>query len=271
MRRRAGVVLRGALRERFGIWPLYELRNKALGWPRALASARTERREVARLRATVHVPPALVTTVVPTYRRPESLLQALDSALSQDLEDHAIVVVDDGGGLPELPRDDRLVAVSVEHTGLLGLVRNVGIALSQSPYLAFLDDDNTWRPDHLRRAIAALEAGADVAYCAVERVHPDGTPLDVLSTHFDRRRLAEEAYVDANSLVVRRDRGVRFSRIPRTRATLPKEDWEFVWRLSRRRTTAHVPATTVRYVVNPASYYTSWTTVPRDPDTQAIR
>lgn len=264
---RVETAVRAWLRARFGIWALHELRNKTLGWPWALRSADLERREVARLRATVEVPGALVTTVVPTCRRPDLLLTAVRSALAQDLRDHVVVVVDDGAGLPELPDDDRLVAVSLSrNTGLAGLVRNVGIALACSPYIAFLDDDNEWRPDHLRHAVGALRAGADVVYTAVERVHPDGSVLDVLSVPFDRRLLSDSAYVDTNSLVVRAGRGVRFSRIPRTRATLPKEDWELVWRLSRHHRTVHLPVVTVRYTVNPDSYFTSWSEDPEASD-----
>ena len=37
----------------------------------------------------------LVTTVVPTYRRPESLARAVRSALDQTVSDHVVVVVDD--------------------------------------------------------------------------------------------------------------------------------------------------------------------------------
>lgn len=263
MRQRAVRAARAWLRRTFGIWPVFEARNKALGWPDALRATRTERAEVERLRGTVDVPRARVTTIIPTYRRPESLVRAVRSALAQDVPDHVVVVVDDGAGLPELPADDRLVAVSLSHnTARLGMVRNVGIGLARSPFLAFLDDDNEWHPHHLAVTLAALRGGADLVYTAVERVHPDGTPLDVLARPFDRRALAEESYVDANSIVVRNGPRVRFSRLPRSKATLPKEDWEFVWRLSRRGRTVHVPETTVRYVVNPESYFTTWDSTP---------
>ncbi len=49
-----------------------------------------------------------------------------------------------------------------------------------------------------------------------------------------------------------------FSRLPRVRSTLPKEDWEFVYRIAKRRPVEHVPVTTVRYLVNEDSYYTDW-------------
>jgi hypothetical protein len=61
------------------------------------------------------------------------------------------------------------------------------------------------------------------------------------------------SYVDSNALVLRRDRRVLFSRIPRQ-----KEDWALVLKLSRSRRVTHVPHATVRYLVNPDSHYTTW-------------
>ncbi len=252
-------MLRGILRDTFGTWPLFEARNKVLHWPSAIRARRTERSEVERLGATVVVPPALVATIIATYGRPESLVRAVRSALAQTETDQVVVVVDDGAGLPPLPDDDRLVAVSLSrNTGRAGVVRNVGIALSSSTYVAFLDDDNEWRPHHLATALNALHRGADFVYTGVERVHPDGTCLDVLSRPFDRRALATAPYVDTNSIVLRRGRGTRFSRLPRSRANVPGEDWELVWRLSRTLRVTHVPEATVIYLVNPHSYYTRW-------------
>ncbi len=93
----------------------------------------------------------------------------------------------------------------------------------------------------------------------MERRRADGTVLDVLTREFDRVTFRDGTpYVDANSLVVRRSPDVIFSRLPRTKSTLPKEDWEFVHRLAKRHVVEHVPQPTVRYLVNEASYYTAW-------------
>ena len=133
------------------------------------------------------------------------------------------------------------------------MVRNVGIRLTDSKVLSFLDDDNTWRPDHLRLSLAALAAGADLVYTDLHRVRADGTTFDVLSHPYDRRAMWLHSYVDSNALVLRRDRQVLFSRTPRQ-----KEDWALVLRLSRRWRVTHVPQATVRYLVNPNSHYTQW-------------
>ncbi|MFF5028761.1 glycosyltransferase family 2 protein [Streptomyces collinus] len=249
------------LKRAFGWLVLFELRNKVLLAPSALRLGRLESAEVRRLAAAADRPAALVATVIATHRRPEELRAAVRSALAQTVHDQVVVVVDDGAGLPELPSDPRLFAVSLaRNTGVAGVVRNVGIRLTRSRYVAFLDDDNLWEPDHLERALAVLESpqGPDGVYTALRRVLPDGTERDVLSVPFDRRRAARESFLDTNAFVARRTRALRFSRLRRTPEVMPREDWELVHRYSRGHSVRHVPHATVRYLVNPGSFYTTW-------------
>ncbi|GAA2150950.1 hypothetical protein GCM10009760_45810 [Kitasatospora kazusensis] len=251
-----------ALRDTFGFLRLMETRNKAvLGWT-AVGLRRREDAEVRRLAAALGPrPTALVATVIPTFRRPEGLRRAVAAALAQTVTDQVVIVVDDGAGLPELPDDPRLFAVSLErNTAVAGVVRNVGIRLTSSTFVAFLDDDNEWEPDHLAVALAALRApgGPDAVYTALRRIRPDGSELDVLSVPFDRRHAAEEGFLDTNAVVARRTRSLRFSRLRRPPQVVPREDWELVFRYSRSRTVAHLPVPTVRYLVNPESYWSTW-------------
>lgn len=256
------------LRRRYGWLPLYELRNKVLLGYTVPAVWRFENAEVRRLRN--RLPdgrPPLVTTVIPTYKRADSLAAAVESALAQTVTEHLVIVVDDGGGqVPPLPDDPRLVVVGLAHnTAVLGVVRNVGIRLAKSPFVAFLDDDNTWEPDHLATCLAALEARPnerayrlDAVYTALRRVTPDGREMDILSVPYDRKLARERAFLDANAFVARRSRALRFSRLRRDRGVLPREDWASLYRYARRHRIAHLPVPTVRYLVNPKTYYTVW-------------
>ncbi|MFJ9823592.1 glycosyltransferase family 2 protein [Streptomyces sp. NPDC101160] len=250
------------LKLRFGWLVLHELRNKVLLAPTAWRLRRFEDAETARLAKVLGRPPAAkVATVIATHRRPEALLRAVRSVLEQSVRDQVVLVVDDGAGLPELPDDPRLFAVSLaRNTAVAGVVRNVGIRLTSSAYVAFLDDDNLWEPDHLKEALAALEApgGPDAVYTALRRVRPDGTDMDVLSVPFDRRRAAHQAFLDTNAFVARRTPALHFSRLRRTPAVLPREDWELIRRYARTHRVAHLARPTVRYLVNPGSFYTSW-------------
>ncbi len=195
--------MRSYLRRRFGLWPLHELKNRVLLGPKTPALRRFEDGEVARLLSVLGgVQRAACATIVPTYRRPELLKVAVESALSQTMDDNIVMVVDDGGGLPALPDHPRLRAVSLSrNTAVLGLVRNVGIRLTDSDFIAFLDDDNQWKPNHLHTAITALRGHdseavgppPDAVYTAVERRMPDGVLLDTLSKPFDRAEFADQS------------------------------------------------------------------------------
>lgn len=263
MRRRTATeqAIRDRVRARFGLWPLYEARNRLMNLPHLVRWRVFEEREVRRLAASVDLPFATVAVVIPTFRRSAGVKRAVESVLAQTRTDFVVVVVDDGGGdIGEVPDDDRVRVVSLaRNTAVLGVVRNVGIRLTRSTYIAFLDDDNTWLPRHLESCVSALgHTAVPLVYSSVERVLPDGRRLDVLAREFDRRALADDSFVDASSIVVRRSVRPRFSRIRRTRKMLPQEDWEFVYRTSRRGGAAHVDDVTVSYLVNPSSYYTDW-------------
>jgi len=259
------------IRATIGLWPVLEMRNRIILGLHLPKFIRFENEEVARLRLRLGtVPKARIACVIPTYKRPEGLIAAVSSILAQEHQDFVIIIVDDGGGLPDLPADPRLFAVSLSRNcGIAGLVRNVGIRLSSSEFIAFLDDDNVWMPRHLAIAVEALENGADLIYTALQRRKPDGSVLDVLSVPFDRRRLSDGvSFVDTNAIVLRRTVNSLFSRMPRPRTMFPREDWEFVWRLSAHARVEHIPVATVNYLVNPESFFTSWTDVERNESTK---
>jgi hypothetical protein len=87
----------------------------------------------------------------------------------------------------------------------------------------------------------------------------DGSEFDVISHSFDRRKLADgDNYIDANSIAVRRQADTLFSRLPRTKLTYPKEDWEFAYRYTRTAKVTHIDIPTVEYLINFDSYYTKW-------------
>jgi glycosyltransferase involved in cell wall biosynthesis len=251
------------VRSRLGWARVLEGRNKVVLAHTALPLRRFENREVRRLAALQPEgpPTALIAVVIPTFRRPLGLQRAVASVLGQTISDLVAIVVDDDGGLPPLPPDPRLTAVSLSRNiAVAGVVRNVGIRLTQSEYVAFLDDDNTWRSDHLEVALGRLRpqvgTGPDAVYTAVRRLDPAGRQRDVLSVPFNRRIAADQCFLDTNAFVGRRSRSLLFSRLRRNAHIMPREDWELIFRYSRRRRVEHVPEPTVDYLVNPDSYWT---------------
>lgn len=252
------------LRERVGWLPLYEYRLRATRPHRAIANWVSERANVRRLgkRHEGFSPAPTFSVVLPTYRRPEMLRRAVDSVLSQSFADFELIVVDDGGGgLPDLPTDSRLKVVSLRrNNGYVGVALNVGIALSSGSHLAFLNDDNWWLPLHLETCLSGLQAGADLVYTAILRVDESGVEVDQLGRDFDRELLRNTAYIDINSVAIKRGHRVHFRRTPCNvkAGYLPPEDWEFVWRMSRKRKALFIPRVTVKYLIHQGSYFSTW-------------
>ena len=253
-----------ALNRLIGWQVIFEWRNRTMKWPSVLRMRGFEGREVRRLRSEAPQQSARVAVVIPTYKRPEGLSAAVRSVLAQTWTDFVLIVVDDGGGGLEdakLPADPRLRTVSLsQNSHVLGLVRNVGMRLTTSRYVAFLDDDNTWEPEHLALTVKTLMDSPRLSgvYTALRRVLPDGSDLDVLSVPFDRKRASWDSFLDCNAFVAVRSRALTFSRMPRPIGLLPREDWEMMYRFTRRHRITHLPSPTVRYLVNPSSFYTQW-------------
>lgn len=115
----------------------------------------------------------LVSVVVPTYNRAETLPRAIDSALAQTVDDLEIVVVDDGSTdrtqeILEGYGTDRLRTITHETNRGANIARNTGIEHAEGEYVAFLDSDDEWRPTKLERQLELLEGRSNewvAAYC----------------------------------------------------------------------------------------------------------
>ncbi|MEM9170614.1 MAG: glycosyltransferase family 2 protein, partial [Pseudomonadota bacterium] len=105
----------------------------------------------------------LVSAVITAYDRPDFLREAIASARAQTYPRMEIIVVDDCS-----PTDLSAVVASfpdgavryerLEKNSGANVARNRGVALARGEFVAFLDDDDIWRPDKTDRQIAAIGA-----------------------------------------------------------------------------------------------------------------
>lgn len=123
--------------------------------------------------------------VIPLYNKRPHIERALQSVLAQTEPPDEIFVVDDAstdGGLDEVVRhrDARLKILRRSEPGPGGYAaRNMAILRAQSDWIAFLDADDAWTPDHLanlRSAIAQAQEPLGVAgvFAGYANVWPDG-------------------------------------------------------------------------------------------------
>ncbi|HEX4337003.1 MAG TPA: glycosyltransferase family 2 protein [Polyangiaceae bacterium] len=109
-----------------------------------------------------------VTVIVPTFRRPQQLVDALVSALAQEGASLEVRVIDDSpeGSAREVVEsigDPRVTYMkrAVPSLGRPAIVRNEAWPLAQGRYVHFLDDDDVLVPGAYAAHLAALESNPD--------------------------------------------------------------------------------------------------------------
>lgn len=159
-----------------------------------------------------------VTAIIPTRDRPEMLRRAVLSVLGQryDGEVECLVIFDrQEPARPNVvvPGDRALnIGRNVRTPGLAG-TRNSGALIATGEFLAFLDDDDEWHPDKLRRQMEALrrEPGASMATCGIVLASGGKTHTRVpreTSVTLDDLTTSRRAEVHSSTLLMRRDRFV---------------------------------------------------------------
>lgn len=121
--------------------------------------------------------PPMVSVIVPTYNRPERLRETLTSILNQIFQDFEIIVVNDGivdvaQVVAALNHDGRITYIKHDRNRGLAAARNTGLRAAKGKYIAYLDDDDRYLPDHIQTLVTCLEQNAcKVAYTDAWRVH----------------------------------------------------------------------------------------------------
>jgi len=104
----------------------------------------------------------LVSIIVPTYNRSHLIGEAIQSVIDQSYENWELIIVDDGSTDDTRKRveefkDDRIRYYFIEHSGIIGNVRNVGLRYVRGDYIAFLDSDDIWLPNKLDYQLSLLK------------------------------------------------------------------------------------------------------------------
>lgn len=108
-----------------------------------------------------------VAVVVPLHDKAAFVLGAVESVLAQTLDDFELIVVDDGstdGGALALSTisDPRLTVITQPNAGV-SAARNAGVRRTRAPWIAFLDADDGWSPEHLATLLEAAGSARAVA------------------------------------------------------------------------------------------------------------
>jgi glycosyltransferase involved in cell wall biosynthesis len=198
----------------------------------------------------------LVSVVTPTWQRRGVLLErCIPSVAAQTYAPLEHLIVSDG---PDPFLAGRMLQIMADHPHLRYLelpehnpvadwgvaARLGGLEAAKGEIVAYLDDDNAYRPDHLRLLVEALEGGVDFAYSRMER-HWGGGAVDEVGVappqygRIDTSLIAHRAGLTATAGTWSNHPGMEDPHAP---------DWDLVSRwVAAGATWAHVPVVTVDY------------------------
>jgi len=121
-----------------------------------------------------------VSIITATYNGARFLPRFVDALRAQSMGEWECIFVDDGSTDETLTilsgvatRDARFRIVAAAHTGSPARGRNMGIARTQAPLIAFCDQDDYWFPDKLALQLAAFAWRPDAVLCHTGRLFAD--------------------------------------------------------------------------------------------------
>lgn len=229
-----------------------------------------------------------VSVVISTYDRPKRLSAALDSVCAQTFSDFEVIVVDDCSPDKESihrlleewhsrfeMRGVELIGMRLgENSGYQCMPKNRGVEMARGDYIAYLDDDNTWRPDHLAVCVESIESdfSTDMVYTRecyryedealrkslAEKLgrdpYPDG---DGIGVPWNPQLLSDHNYIDTSCILHSKGafwRLVRDSGYGWDETLRRFGDWNFVWRWAVFGNNAKlIDKVTVDYVIHAGS------------------
>jgi glycosyltransferase involved in cell wall biosynthesis len=196
-----------------------------------------------------------LTAVIPTYNRPELLQRAVASAVRQNRVALEVIVVDDGSTRPVTPAElpDGVIVARTGGSGGVASARNLGVERARAPWIAFLDDDDWWAPDHAHRLQSVADrTNAGFAYSATWDVdlansqavmRPAPCPTGLVS-----QLLRENAIGTPSCVMIDRALYRRLGGFDRRLSVVA--DWDLWLRLAQTATGAVSRAPTVAYAAH---------------------
>lgn len=120
----------------------------------------------------------LISVIMPVYQAQRTVIEAIESVISQSIANWELLVVVDGDHSSPDYRylsgvkftDKRISILNIGNKSGVAKTRNFGIEHSRGRYIAFLDSDDIWDSNKLEIQVAAMKsAGARISCTAFKK------------------------------------------------------------------------------------------------------
>lgn len=201
----------------------------------------------------------LISIIIPTYNAGEFIGRALESVYNQTYKNIEVIVIDDGSEddtdliLEDYMLNDNFTYIKKWHSGLAAVARNEGLEAAVGSYVAFLDADDYWAPDKLKKQIELFKNEE------IGLVYSNGHIMDTKKLYsklakphkgnvFDK--LISKNFIATSSVIIRREVldeiGV-FSEDPNFRVG---EDYDLWLRIAQKYKVGYAPEDLFAYRLN---------------------
>jgi glycosyltransferase involved in cell wall biosynthesis len=188
-----------------------------------------------------------VSVITPVYNGARFLSEAIESVLSQTLEDWELIVVDDGSidetpALLERVTDSRVIKIRQENQGAAA-ARNAALDVAAGEFIGLLDADDLYLPNALGDMVGYLEGNPalDVVYSDGLMCGADKRPIMQLtnvrpglySGWILERLVLSPSIITVPVCTLTRRAAIRREGIRFDGRLAPSEDWDFWVHLAR--------------------------------------
>lgn len=170
----------------------------------------------------------IISIVMPARNAEKTIRQAVQSVLDQTYTRWELIVIDGGSedstvkivqemkdaGASDPERKSRIRILKSDGKGVAA-ARNCGIRAAQGKWIAFLDSDDLWHPDKLRRQmrLAARKKDAAILYTGSAFILEDGRRLSWqmrVPPSVTFRQLLKQNVISCSSVMIRRELALRY-------------------------------------------------------------
>ena len=166
----------------------------------------------------------LVTVIMPAYNSANTIKQSIESVLYQTMTDFELLIIDDGSRddtfniISEFARKDSRIKILKNECNLgVAEARNRALDIAMGKYIAFLDSDDYWEKEKLKRQVELLEDKCgDICFTSYRFINTAGIKIKrapyIVPLRVEYHGMLRENVIGLSTALVRRDaiKGLKF-------------------------------------------------------------
>lgn len=154
-----------------------------------------------------------VTIIMPAYNAEKYLEQSVDSVIAQSYRNWKLLIIDDCSTDGTLALAERLAEkdqrISILHNEVncgVAKTRNRGIQEADTEWIAFLDSDDVWETEKIKRQLLLAKVDVDIVYCSYDLIDENGVRMNrpfIVPTNTNFHLMLTSSVISCSTALVR--------------------------------------------------------------------